>query len=293
MRRIAWALLALGWSLAGQAQAAAPFTWQVRAAGSQVTHHLVGSIHMLPPSAHPLPAGLERAYANSRRLILESDPEALSSNAVQALMLAAGSASDADGLAGEVPSTLYARLRGQLEQLSLPASLCDALRAWLCALTLELGAYQRAGFVPDLGIDQHFYERARADGKTVVWLEAPEQQVALFTRMPAGLGVDFLASALDGVDDPALSPRAMLQAWRDGDVAHLHDQVEQLRRDYPRAYARLLADRNDAWLDPLERWLRDGTPTLVVVGAAHLVGADSVTDALRGRGFEVRAGASR
>lgn len=291
MRAGLWALLALCSSAAAQAQSAAPFTWQVRAPGSEVSHSLVGSIHMLPPSAHPLPAGLERAYANSARLVLESDPDALASTSVQAQMLAAGSASSAAGLAAEVPSTLYARLRGRLEQQSLPPSLCDALRAWLCALTLELGAYQRAGFVPALGIDQHFYDRARDEGKTVVWLEAPEQQLALFTRMPAGLGTEFLGSALDGVDDPALSPEAMLQAWRDGDVAALRAQVEQMRLDYPRAHARLLADRNRAWLEPLATWLRERTPTLVVVGAAHLVGDDSVVEGLRARGFEVREGA--
>ncbi len=207
-------------------------------------------------------------------------------------MLAAGSATDADGLAAELPRKLYARLRGRLEQQALPVTLCDALRAWLCALTLELGAYQRAGFVPDLGIDQHFHDRARDDRKTVIWLEAPEQQVALFTRMPPGLGAEFLASALDSVDDPALSPQTMLQAWRDGDVAHLRAQIVRMRDDHPRAYARLLADRNAAWLDPLASWLRDGTPTLVVVGAAHLVGEDSIVEGLRGRGFEVREGVS-
>jgi uncharacterized protein YbaP (TraB family) len=293
MRAGLWAVLALCGSAGAHAQSAAPFTWEVSAHGSAVRHHLVGSIHMLPPSAHPLPDGLERAYAGSARLVLESDPDALASTAIQAQMLAAGSAADADGLAGEVPAKLYARLRGRLAQQALPETLCDALRAWLCALTLELGAYQRAGFVPDLGIDQHFHDRARDDRKTVVWLEAPEQQVALFTRMPAGLGAEFLASALDGVDDPALSPQAMLDAWREGDVAQLRAQIEQMRDDYPRAYARLLADRNHAWLDPLASWLRDGTPTLVVVGAAHLVGDDSIVDGLRERGFVVREGVSR
>ncbi|MES0874803.1 TraB/GumN family protein [Sinimarinibacterium thermocellulolyticum] len=293
MRRAAWALLALCGSYAAQAQSPAPFAWQVRVAGAPVTHHLVGSIHLLPPSAHPLPAGLERAYAASRRLVLESDLAALSSPAVQAQMLAAGSATSADGIAGEIPAALHARLRSRLERQSLQATLCDALRAWLCALTLELGAYQRAGFLPDLGIDQHFHARARADGRAVVWLEALEQQVALFTQMPDRLGVDFLVAALDGVDDPALSPRALLEAWRKGDVAHLHAQVERLRREHPLVYARLLAERNAAWLEPLEGWLRDGTPTLVVVGAAHLVGSDGLVAGLRERGFELRAGVSR
>ena len=285
------ALLALCWSAAVPA-GDAPFTWQLRAEGSSTTHHLVGSIHMLPPSAHPLPAGLERAYAGSARLILESDPQALNSPALQARLLAAGRAESERGLRAEVPAALYTRLRGQLAQMALPDALCDALRAWLCALTLELGSYQRAGFLPALGIDQHFHDRARADGKPVAWLEAPLQQLALFTELPGDLGAGFLASALDGVENPELSPERLLRAWREGDVTHLHAQVEQLRRDHPRAYARLLADRNAAWLAPLTQWLRDATPTLVVVGAAHLVGADSVLDALRDRGFEVSAGAA-
>ena len=289
MMRRWWLLAVAAWCAAASgSDSAAPFAWTLRAPGT-ATHYLVGSIHMLPPAAHPLPDGLERAYSASRRLIVESDPLALSSTELQGQMLAAGTAGDA-GLTGEIPAPLYARLRTQLGRLGLPQRMCDALRAWLCALTLELSGYQRAGFVPDLGIDRHFFDRARADGKPVAWLETPQQQLALFTQMPDGLGREFLASALDGVGDPDMTPQRMLEAWQQGDVAFMHAQIEQLRRDHPGAYARLLSARNRAWLDPLEDWLREPLPTLVVVGAAHLVGDDGLVDALRARGFELDAG---
>jgi uncharacterized protein len=298
--RAGWLLaLTLAGALAGtpaagtaRADADAPFLWQLRIAGDAAapTHHLIGSVHLLPASAQPLPAAYLHAYAAAQRVVFETDLEAIESAVLQARMLAAAKQVDDGGLRTEIPAPLYRRLQQRLPQMQLSPASCDAVRAWFCALTLELGAYLRAGFEPAHGVDPQLHARAVKDGKPVVWLEAPEQQLELFIAMPAGLGAQFLASALDGLDDEALSPQRLLDAWRANDVAHLAEQVERMRRDHPQAHARLLAGRNRAWLAPLDAWLRDGTPTLVVVGAAHLVGSDSLIELLRARGYDLVAG---
>jgi uncharacterized protein len=292
--RAGWVLsLALAGALAvGAARADAPFLWQLRVADDAAapTHHLVGSVHLLPASAQPLPAAYLQAYAAAQRVVFETDLQEIESAALQSRMLAAAKQVGDGGLRTEIPAPLYRRLQQRLPQMQLSPALCDAVRAWFCALTLELSAYLRAGFEPAHGVDPQLHALALKDGKPVVWLEAPETQLELFTAMPAGLGAQFLSSALDGLDDEALSPERLLDAWRSNDLGHLEEQVERMRRDHPQAHARLLADRNRGWLAPLDAWLRDGTPTLVVVGAAHLVGSDSLIELLRARGYELVAG---
>ena len=59
-------------------------------------------------------------------------------------------------------------------------------------------------------------------------------------------------------------------------------------QDYPNLYQRLVVDRNRNWLLRIEPLLdRPGT-TLVVVGALHLVGAESVVELLKKQGYAVK-----
>lgn len=287
IRRAALLVLAL-LALPAEAQSPAPFLWQISSAGT--THYLLGSVHMLPASAYPLPPALERAYQAAEVVVLESDLAALSAPELQASLLQA--ALSADGLRAEIDASTYARLGTQARRLGLPPEICDAFRAWFCALTLEIAGFQQAGFAPEHGIDQHFHARTGADGKTVAWLEAPDEHLALFTRMPAALGPAFLQATLDGIADPQATPEALVRAWRDGDTAFLAARVDELRSAHPQAYARLLADRNRAWVPRLDARLREPQPLLAIVGAAHLVGPDSLLRLLRERGFAVRAVAS-
>ena len=63
--------------------------------------------------------------------------------------------------------------------------------------------------------------------------------------------------------------------------------------DFPELYETLVTERNAAWTVELERMLGDGRKYLVVVGALHLVGRDSVIDRLTARGHRVvRVGAT-
>lgn len=271
-------------ALPAHAQAPAPFLWQVSSTGA--THYLLGSVHMLPASAYPLPAALDRAYAAADVVVLESDLAALSAPELQLSLLSA--ALSEEGLRAEIDASTYTRLGVRVRRLGLPEDVCDRLRAWFCALTLEVAGFQQAGFSPEYGIDQHFHERASGDGKTLAWLESPQEHLALFTQMPEALGPSFLQATLDAIDDADGTPDALVRSWRDGDVDFMAARVEDLRNGHPQAYARLLADRNRAWLAPLQARFRGEQPVLVIVGAAHLVGPDGLVRQLRERGFDVR-----
>lgn len=287
MRRVCALVAALaGALLATPLRAAdAPFLWEVQ--GPKTRHYLMGSVHMLPASAHPLPAALDAAYANTRALVLETDPEVLSSPEFQGRMLASGTS--AQGLPREIGAALLVRVQGHLRAIGLPTTLCDPFKAWMCGLTLGLLEFQRAGMLAALGVDHHYHQRARQQAREIAWLEAPEQQAAIFADMSAAMGTQFLQSAMDDLAKPELRPEALVQIWRRNDAAALARVVEQMRAEFPQAYARVLADRNHAWMTPLLRHLDSATPTLVIVGAAHLVGPESLIASLAARGYPLCA----
>jgi uncharacterized protein YbaP (TraB family) len=243
-------------------------------------------MHLMPGSAYPLPASIESAYTQTRGLVLETDPAALEAPELQARMVDAGVTGR--GLVREIDAELYARVRRQAEASDLPATVCDRFKAWFCALSLTLYEFQRAGMEPRFGLDQHFYRRALADRRTVSWLEEADTQFQLFSNMDARVSAQFLASSLDDLAQEQWRPQALLEVWRKNDSPALASLLVSTKNEFPQTYARLLADRNRAWMRTLVDRLQGRTPQLVVVGAAHLVGPDSVVAMLQAHGLSAQ-----
>ena len=80
----------------------------------------------------------------------------------------------------------------------------------------------------------------------------------------------------------------LMQAWREGDSDALARLLSEEFDEFPELYKPLTEDRNRAWLGQLVELLDDRDDYLVVVGALHLVGRNSVVDLLRQRGYEVQ-----
>jgi hypothetical protein len=285
MKRL-WLALAL--VVAGVARAAepsvAPFLWEVQ--GPQARHYLLGSVHLLPDDALPLPGALDAAYAATQVLVVETDLDALATPEIQGRMLGAAREDRKGGLQGQVGKALYGKLQARAKQLRMPTPVCADLRAWFCALALELHPLQQAGFSLANGIDRRYFSLARDDGRPVVSLETPEFQINLFTQMPDALGKQMLAATLDEATYQSQTPAELLRLWRAGDMATLEQVVRDLRKRYPELYARILAERSRAWAGPLAERMKHEIPMLVVVGAAHLPGPDGLLALLQARGFE-------
>lgn len=280
------ALLVLLSALGGLARAAdAPFLWEVQ--GPKARHFLAGSVHLLPQSAYPLPEALDRVYAQTRELILETDPGALSTPKIQREMLERGLS--AQGLPAEVGTEIYTRVRTQAAELELPPAVCDAFKPWFCALSLSVLSFQRAGFDPALGVDRHFYQRAVNEGRPVRWLESPTEQLDLFSTMSQDTSAQFLRSTLDQLEDPEFGVDELVRQWRENDVAGMGALVQTMRTETPEVYERLLQRRNAAWMGPLIEMFGQEKPLLVLVGATHLIGADGLVAGLRAAGLELRA----
>jgi len=262
----------------------APFLWEVQ--GPKARHFLLGSVHLLPPSARPLPVALDKAYAASKALVVETDLEALSSPEVQGRMLGAAREDRPGGLEARIGKSLYRKLQARARGLGMPTPVCAELRAWFCALALELYPLQQAQFSIDYGVDHHYFNLARDDGRPVISLETPEFQIGLFAQMPDALAKQMLAATLDEATYESQTPEELYRMWRGGDVAALEQVVAEMRRRYPDLYARILADRSRAWAGPLAGRLKQDVPLLVIVGAAHLPGADGLLALLKAQGLE-------
>ena len=143
------------------------------------------------------------------------------------------------------------------------------------------------GFDAAHGIEQQLAERAIADRKPILGLETPEQQFAVLGGLSLAEQKRFLLLALEETEEDDTELEELMAAWRTGDTAALARILSEAFAEFPELYRPLTEDRNRAWIDDLESLLDDRDDYLVVVGALHLVGRNSVLDLLQQRGYTV------
>jgi hypothetical protein len=75
----------------------------------------------------------------------------------------------------------------------------------------------------------------------------------------------------------------MVNAWAAGDAARLEQiLIEEDFREMPEIYQALLVRRNANWAKRIDQIMKDEPGTFfIAVGAAHLIGDDSVIEMLR------------
>jgi uncharacterized protein YbaP (TraB family) len=79
----------------------------------------------------------------------------------------------------------------------------------------------------------------------------------------------------------------LVEAWRTGDAPTVERIVLAELKPEPQLYQRLLAGRNRNWMPKIDALLLRKGHALIVVGAAHLVGADGLIAMLKAKGYTV------
>jgi uncharacterized protein YbaP (TraB family) len=258
--------------------------WSVH--GAHNTVYLAGSMHFLPESVQ-LPAAFLAAYSEAEKLVMELDMDDIDPMQVQMLTLQQGMLDEGRTLEDELGSAAFGRVKAQAEQLGMDASLLQRMRPWLAALTLTQLQLVKLGWSPESGVEQRFVRMASTDHKEITGLESLDTQINLLASMPPELQRQFV---LYSVDDAATMPQEIKQlgdAWRAGDVTRLESIMNEELRKYPALYEPLTTARNRKWLKNIEPLLKERDDYLIIVGAAHLVGRDSVVYLLQRDGFTV------
>jgi len=145
----------------------------------------------------------------------------------------------------------------------------------------------RLGFDPEAGVDPQVAKWATAQGKAVRSLESNEAQFRIFAELTPTQEAEFLAVTLRQIREAPRMLKEMLAAYRRGDTAGIERTLNAGLDDFPGLRARLLKDRHDKWLPQIEKMIAQGGNHVIVVGAGHLVGPDSVVAMLRARGIRI------
>lgn len=262
------------------------FLWKITVPEGPPTF-VMGSLHVLTPDYYPLPVSVEAAFASSTVLIEEVDLAEMSDPAVAMALLGKAMLTDGRTLAGVIDSTLYRKVVAQAEKSGVPVAALDRMKPWMAAVSLTLPVLDAAGFDADLGVDRHFFALAGKRGIERRGLETLAYQFDRLDQMAPGLQEAMLRSSLEDLDAQIANVKTIADAWARGDTATLEKELLGALRESPALYERLLVERNRNWVAPVERCLVEKTACFVVVGAAHLVGPDSLLAMLKAKGHKV------
>lgn len=259
--------------------------WQVNGASNTV--FLLGSMHVMKDTMYPLAPEIEAAYQRSSVVAFETDMKVLESPEFGMKLMGKATYPEGESLKKNLSPSMYSLLASNLQSSIIGVEMLNQLKPWMAAMTIVVLELQKQGFDVQNGVDKHFFARTLKDGKTPDHFETPEFQAELFTGLTDKESEEFLGQALRDMDVWKKQFELLAKAWLTGDTKTLDTLILDSFREYPLMHKKLLLDRNRAWIAKLEQFLKSEKDVLVVVGAGHLVGKDSVVDLLTAKGFKV------
>jgi uncharacterized protein YbaP (TraB family) len=160
-------------------------------------------------------------------------------------------------------------------------------RPWFMALMITSMEYAALGAKPDKGVDTHFEERAKKDGKPGIGLETVEFQIQLFASLSDKQQNELLDQTLAEISsvDRIRKAAQSLETRRSGNAAR---HALQRGREVPRPHEPL-PHRPEPGVDgPARQMLKYGEKVMVLVGTGHLTSDTGLIELLRKRGHRVR-----
>jgi len=259
--------------------------WKVD--GKKNTIYLLGSIHVLKKEDYPLPAPIEAAYTNSQILFFEADLDAAKEPAVALKIQSKMMLPEGETLKDYLSEETFGKLNDHLKEVGLPAVMFERLKPAMAATMMEVMELQKLGFVPQYGLDEHFYRRAKKDDKEIVAFETVEFQLDLLGGFSKAESEVFIKSTLRDIDKLKQEFADLIKAWKTGDSDALAKMLNEASEESPALFKRLVADRNQSWLARIQEAAAGDKNALIVVGAGHLVGNDTLVALLKKRGYKV------
>jgi uncharacterized protein YbaP (TraB family) len=267
------------------AASADPAMWVVKDADSTV--YLLGTIHVMKPGVNWRSEKLDAALKSSDELWMEADLEA-DPAIVQTYALNFGMDSQRS-LASLVGEANFSKFIELAKRYDIPTRDLHQMRPWLASMLLSRAQIVSIGYDPALGVDSTLEKAAIAANKPIKPFETASQQMGYLADMPDKVSAEMLVQTLDEVNDGAALIDEMQAAWLAGDVKKLQRiGPDKMRAEAPELFDAILVQRNTAWVKQIDAMMKGSGTQFIAVGAAHLVGKDSVLEQLGKLGYKVQ-----
>lgn len=269
-----------------RAAADAPALWKIDGPKGDV--YLFGSVHLLPAGVNWRTPALDAALNEAEVVVFELDlDESKNFVMMQSLISKLGLLPAGETLRRLLAPEQRTKLERVANAIGLSAPMLDPLRPWFAAVMIGVQWIVSKGYDPNSGVDELIWNWAGQNGKQRQALETAEEQLGAFAGLTRAEETEFLIVTLDQIEQQPAMLDDLVGAWRKGHTVELDKLLNAGMEEMPALTQRLLRNRHEKWLPQIEKMLAGGRTHVVIVGAAHLVGEDSVIAMLRAKGVKV------
>jgi len=249
--------------------------------------YIGGTVHVLGYRDYPLPKEFDEVYKQSEMLVFETDINEMQSPKNQALMASKMIYQDGSKLEQHLKSSTYKALEQYLKPLGIPVITFEDYRPGMVSIMLTMMELRRLGIM-GAGVDQFYNNKAVNDKKNIGKLETIEEQISFLEKMGEGDPDEFILYTLREMKNMEEMFKSLKQAWRIGDNRKLAELALDPLKEFPETYQMLVVKRNKAWVPQIEAMLKTKEIEMVLVGALHLVGEESVLKQLEALGYKIK-----
>jgi len=259
--------------------------WEVSKDGKRI--RLGATVHFLRPADLPPPAAMQQAYEQAQQVYLESNladsaSPAFSRRLTQMMMQPAGRS-----LEDDLSDPVWRQLQDYAAQASFPLVTYQGFKPAMVSMAMTVHELGRQGF--GRGVDEFYFTRANQQGKTLGFLESSDTLLSFMAQLNEESSDALIESSLEGIEHMDGMMEEAVDAWRKGDMDGLYALLgaDEMQTEYPSIYQNLIIERNRQWYPKIQQAMVEGSPNLVLVGALHLGGPDSLRVMFEEAGYQV------
>ena len=272
-----------------------PLAWRVEDNDGH-TIYMMGTIHFGDEAMDHLPDYFETAYQASDAIAVESDINSIlqDSSKMMAIMNMMVY-KDGTTIKDHISQDTYDRAVALLKDKKAYVASYDLYKPflWQVLLTNAIDAY--GGLKAEYGLDMKVLQRAKAENKTILEIEDPDDTFKMLDGLSDGLNELLMLEYLtpNAEEEQGKASRELYERWKSGTIdASMSDDmgltIQESNKVYLEEYKeKILTDRNRNMVKTIEEYIQSGQKVFVLVGTLHFVGDQGIVKALEADGYTV------
>lgn len=273
-------------SLACAQQADKHMLWKIEK-NDKLQGYIIGAVHAMSPDVYPLDNIYKHAYQKTDVFITEVNFDIAKAKLPRLVRKLAIYPPD-KSIKNVISKETYKLLQNTLDSLGIPIASFSRRKPWYVALTLSSMSMAKAGYIGAMGIDRHFFKKAKADNKKIIALETPKYQVNIFDNLSPQIQEKYLKKALKELNQAKVQIDKIITAWKHGNTKKIVEMMhKKIKQKMPNFYKKLIIERTHNWIFKIDALLSKDKMPLIGVGVGHVVGSHGLANLLKERGYVV------
>ena len=255
---------------------------------ANIEFYLFGTVHLLPEGAQWQSEALSQAIAQSDILITETIGLEDTAN-VSKIFTTMSRDEPVNDIDKRVRPSQRNLLKNIIKEQGLSQQALNNMETWAAALAISNAITSDLGFKRIFGVETILKDIFDEAEKPNEGLESIASQFAVFDDLNENHQRAMLESIVDNGENSKDSLLNIVDAWLDGDSDALLQETNTGIMTSLTMREALLDNRNRKWVIKLQEKSKniDDIVYFVAVGAAHLVGKNSVPNLLQNAGYKV------